>query len=289
MFFMNMFPFFRLCRDDIEGIMALKQLHGNKLDCLYLDSTFLSTDYLHFPKQRESINAILNLTDEWLKAHSKNVVVLRPPAAYGYEFLLIELSQYFKVKIHVSNSTFEDYLYIPELDDVISNNPFHCDRIHLCSSNPNQWLLKECPCLPNLDASHICIIRPTAMKWRHLSASDQIHEKLEEVCNVYRVCYSNHSSLEEIQFLIRYLRPKMIKLNVVPKNSRQRSQMFNIVQAAYKGCENFKFEVMEVEEIAPEHNFQKIISSTQRRSMSLAADEISQFTLKKRPRTSTKF
>lgn len=279
-----------MCRDDIEGIIALKKFHENDsyLDCLYLDSTFLSSDYKHFPKQRESCNTIIKLTDDWLEKHPENIVVLRPPAAYGYEFLLMEMSQYFKVKVHVTNATFKDYLHIPKFDSYISNNLFHCGRIHLCSSNPSKWQLKQCPCVPDLDESHICIIRPTAMKWRHLKASDQYYEKHSDISNVYCVCYSNHSSSDEIKFLISYLQPKKIKLNVVPNNSRQRQEMFNIVRAVTKAYQDSKVEVA-VEEAPIEYNFQKITSTKSRRSMSLAPDEISQLKFKKRPKIITKY
>lgn len=114
----------RLYRDDIEGIIALKKFQDQiSLDCLYLDSTFLSINYVHFPSQRKSVDTIINLTAKWLQAHPKNVLFLRPPANYGYEFLLVQLSQHFKVKIHVANATFQDYQYIPDFDSYISDNP----------------------------------------------------------------------------------------------------------------------------------------------------------------------
>lgn len=276
-------------RDDIEGIIALKKFHEkNHLDCLYLDSTFLSLDYVHFPKQRESINTVIELTEKWLDANPKNVCILRPPANYGYEFLLVQLAQYFKVKIHVTNATFKDYLYIPDFDTYISNNPYHCGRIHLCpSGNANQWQLRKSACLPKLDEQHICIIRPTAMKWKNLAVNDVHYESHSDVPNCYSVCYSNHSSHDEIKFLIQYLRPKRVKLNVLPNNISQRKAMYDAVDAITKEYQTNEQETDTDahESECVEYKFHRIKAAiATKSSMSLAKDEISMLKIKRRKR-----
>lgn len=300
---------FRLCREDIEGIIALKKFREKiTLDYLYLDSTFMSRDYVHFPKQRESIQAIIRLTEKWLAKHDKNIVLLRPPAAYGYEFLLQQLSQHFGVKIHVTNATFKDYLHIPQFDEYMSNNRFRCGRIHLCSKNPTKWQSKECPCLQTkLDEKHICIIRPTAMKWRKLNATDKCFEEHNEETNVYSVCYSTHASLGEIESFVRYLQPKAIKLNVVPKNPKQIQKMYDIVQKMTKEMERgsdcaeattmtkttatptktMKMDLKDTE-MDNAYHFNHIIANKTKRSMSLNSnDEISQLKFRKRPKMSS--
>lgn len=302
---LNVF-FFRLYREDIEGIIALKKFHEKiPLDYLYLDSTFLSVDYMHFPRQRESIQAIIRLTEKWLAKHDKNIVLLRPPAAYGYEFLLQQLSQHFGVKIHVTNATFKDYLHIPQFDMYMSNNRFRCGRIHLCSTNPMKWQSKECPCLPTkLNEKHICIIRPTAMKWRRLTATDTCFEEHNEKTNVYSVCYSNHASLGEIEFFVRYLQPKAIKLNVVPKNVKQIQKMYDILHEMTKDMEGSangaeatetatsttKTIKMDVKDAQADnaYQFNHIIANTKKQTMSstVDADEISQLKFRKRPKIS---
>lgn len=315
-------------REDIEGIIALKKFHGKiPLDYLYLDSTFLSVDYVYFPKQRESIQAIIRLTEKWLAKHDKNIVLLRPPAAYGYEFLLQQLSQHFGVKIHVTNATFKDYLHIPQFDKYMSNNRFRCGRIHLCAKNPTKWQSKECPCLTTkLDEKHICIIRPTAMKWRKLNADDKCFEEHNETTNVYSVCYSNHASLGEIDFFVRYLQPKAIKLNVVPKNAKQIQKMYDILQEMTKEPESepssennseemtttttttttttsssptttisktktVKSDVKDTQTEDNAYQFNHIVANKTKRRLSLSSDdnvdEISLLRFKKRPKFST--
>lgn len=268
------------------------------LDALHLDSTFLSLDYMHFPKQRESIGAIIKLSENWLAKHEKNIVLLRPPAAYGYEFLLQQLSQHFGVKIHVTNATYNDYLHIPQFDMYMSDNRFHCGRIHLCATDPTKWQLRECPCLETkLDEKHMCIIRPTAMKWRHLKATDQCFEEYKGLTNVYSVCYSNHASMTEIEFFVQYLQPKSVKLNVMPKNTEQIQKMYNILQRFAKETEKTIVTVTAtttkttgVDSAHPpnEYRFHRIRANIANRTIPLNPndDEISQLKLKKRPKIS---
>lgn len=269
-------------------MIALKKFQNQiHLDCLYLDSTFLSINYLHFPSQRESVDTIIKLTETWLQAHPKNVVFLRPPANYGYEFLLVQLSQHFKAKIHVTNATFRDYQYIPDFDSYISDNRYHCGRIHLCpSGDNNKWQLKKSTCLPSVHERYVCIIRPTAMKWRNLEANDQHYEMHAGMDNTYSVCYSNHSSHDEIKFLIQYLQPKSVKLNVVPQNICQRNEMYAIVDAITKEYQPKEqtFDMNVEETVCTEYNFVKMTSKTTRRSMSINKDEISLLKIKKRRR-----
>lgn len=252
---------------------------------------------MHFPKQRESIQAIIRLTENWLAKHDKNIVLLRPPAAYGYEFLLQQLSEHFGEKIHVTNATYKDYLHIPQFDMYMSNNRFRCGRIHLCSTNPSKWQLKECPCLQTkLDEKHICIIRPTAMKWRNLNANDTCFEEHNETTNVYSVCYSNHASLGEIEFFVRYLQPNVIKLNVVPKNTKQMQKMYGILDELTKEMERSingegattTKAINEDAQTDNEYQFNHIIANKTKRSMSLNddTDEISQLKFRKRPKIS---
>lgn len=242
---------------------------------------------MHFPTQRESVNTIVKLAEKWLEAHPKNILVLRPPANYGYEFLLVQLSQHFKFKIHVGNATFKDYQYIPDFDTYISNNPYHCGRIHLCASgNANKWNLRKSVCSPSLNERYICIIRPTAMKWKNLNANDQYYDSDNDVANMHSVCYSNHSSYDEIKFLIQYLQPKSIKLNVVPNDVCQRNKMYSILDDITKEYEpnNEQIDMETTESVCTEYNFFKITSNNSKRSMSMSMvkDEISQLKIKKR-------
>lgn len=228
------------------------------LDAAYIDSTFLSLKYHRFPKQQDSVDAIIDLIKIWLQRNVQNIVVIRPPALYGYEFLFTQIVQKLNMKIHMSQATFNDYQFIPELDNCFDRSTVRRQRIHLCSSaecTPTRykWDSKSLVCSPQIDAKHICIIRPTATKWNGLVAGAQITIPHESIPNVHFVCYSNHSSYEEINDLLTYLKPKNVQLNVVPRTSDGKSDMQACLQAIMKKyeCEEMQCEDRNVHEERP--------------------------------------
>lgn len=201
-------------------MFALKKFANSALplDCLYMDSTFFSLEYQYFPSQRQSVETIIKLSKEWLERDPSNVVVIRPPANIGYEFVVTELSISMKQRIHVGNALYAEYCAIPELNTCITQTIEASARIHLCTpqNNNSNWYKRQCGCFPSSSDENICIIRPTAMKWTNIKSTDVAYEKHHTIDNCYFVCYSNHSSYTEIRHLIEYLRPHDIKLNVVP-------------------------------------------------------------------------
>lgn len=198
---------------------ALKKYANSALtlDCLYMDSTFFSLEYQYFPSQRQSVETIIKLSKEWLERDPRNIVVIRPPANIGYEFVVTELSISMKQRIHVGKALHAEYCAIPELSACITQ-AMETVRIHLCTPENNNlsWHKKQCGCFASLNDANICIIRPTAMKWTNIKSTDVGYAKHDTIDSCYFVCYSNHSSYMEIKHLIEYLRPHDIKLNVVP-------------------------------------------------------------------------
>lgn len=229
------------------------------LDCLYMDSTFFSLEYQYFPSQRQSVETIIKLSQQWLGRDPHNIVVIRPPANIGYEFVVTELSISMKQRIHVGNALYAEYCAIPELNTCITQAIETSARIHLCTPEHNHlnWQKKQCGCFPSMNDANICIIRPTAMKWTNIKATDVGYVKHDTIDNCYFVCYSNHSSYMEIKHLIEYLRPHDIKLNVVPTEHHKTQNMIvelkriihtyrSTKKAVVSSCtdfENYKFDI----------------------------------------------
>lgn len=187
-------------------------------------------DYHHFPSQRESVDAIAELCNQWLSRDASNVVALRPPANIGYEFIATEMSKCLKNRIHVSGALYAEYSAIPELDACITRSLEASARVHLCAPEVHssyRWRSKRCVCLTTQKDSNIRIIRPTAMKWKRLHRTDVIYEKDNWNEHIFYVCYSNHSSYSEATHLIEHLKPKDIKMNVVPSDNALRERMIN--------------------------------------------------------------
>ncbi|KAG4066946.1 hypothetical protein HA402_007694 [Bradysia odoriphaga] len=211
---------FRLSKRHMEKIKRLKNLVGS-IDTIYIDSTFLSSDYLNFPGQIRSATTICKIINEWIGKSPKHVISLKMPARYGYEMLYIEIGKRLNVRIHINESEMEKYRFIPELDNVFTTVPSK-SPIHACFDYYNKNG-KSLTCNPHIDPALIRVIKPTAMLWRQWQESSDI-VKLDANKNV-RVCYSNHSSMSEIRDFLLYLKPKNVELNVLPQNELQRKTM----------------------------------------------------------------
>lgn len=223
----------RLSSSNIDEMCALKKFANStsRLDCLYFDSTFFLSEYQYFPSQRQSVETICALASQWINRDPKNIVVMRPPANIGYEFVLLELSNCLRQRIHVSNALYAEYCAIPELSECITQAIEESARIHLCppECSKSKWQCRTCICLPSVNVENVCIIRPTAMKWSNLKPTDDemYYEKCGPNDDLYFVCYSNHSSYREIKYLIEYLKPKDIKLNVMPSETHVKQRMID--------------------------------------------------------------
>lgn len=227
------FRIFRLNQLAIETITAFRDMRNDVLafDSIYIDSTFLSLRYLVFPTQRQSVDQIIALTTNWLTKNDKNVAVIRPPANYGYEFLLGRLAEYFANEIHLSSANVGDYNFIPELDGCYTACVSSKTRIHFqCAALRSNWSSKTILCCPSLHENHIRIIRPTAFKWTDWRENDPLFAPHEDMPETFFVCYSNHSSYTEIKQLIQFIDAKNVKFNVMPTESNRRVEML----AAYR-------------------------------------------------------
>lgn len=222
----------------------------------------------------------------WLDKNENNNIVLRPPALYGYEYLLVEISKHFHQKIHISQQTYADYKFLPEFDNYFSESVKQCERIHLCFGVGNKsWSSKSIACLPDVDEKNICIVRPTAMKWKNWKSNDETYSLHEDISNIYFVCYSTHSSYEEIKDLLIYLKPNCVKLNVIPSDVKDRSDMhktLDMIIAEYKPAKSFSTTTSTEIEIK---DFNRIVinrGDTAHWEMHQHADSISKIKIKRR-------
>uniref|UniRef100_A0A4W3GPU6 DNA repair metallo-beta-lactamase domain-containing protein n=1 Tax=Callorhinchus milii TaxID=7868 RepID=A0A4W3GPU6_CALMI len=73
-----------------------------EIQSLYIDSTFCDPRFYHIPSREECLNGILELVRGWVTLTSYHVVWLNCKAAYGYEYLFMNLSDMFGLKVHVN-------------------------------------------------------------------------------------------------------------------------------------------------------------------------------------------
>lgn len=219
-----LFLFTSLSKRYMLKMNSLKSIVGS-VDTVYVDSTFLSTEYEHFPGQFRSALTICGIINGWVSKSPKHVISLKMPARYGYELLYIKIGKLLKLRIHINEDEIAKYKYIPELDHIfttLSNK----SQIHACFDYHNKNG-KSLTCNPNIDPALIRVIKPTAMIWREWEESMEIFK--EESGEHFRVCYSNHCSMSEIRDFLVYLQPKNVELNVVPTDALKKQKMMDAV------------------------------------------------------------
>ncbi|CAK9811333.1 Protein artemis [Anthophora quadrimaculata] len=195
---------FRINPMDFSKLKGLHYYEDSKLlprtfTKIYLDTTFLSNDFPVFPTRQESLVKICEVTNEWLDKDPRNVVILECSATYGSEFLFVELSKMLNMKIHVRNDVYESYCCIAQLSCYVTNDPYST-AIHGCKRKISSLGLH---CRSDVSNANIMTIIPSVMKWRKRDTSvvgewDKVKER------TFNVCYSTHSSFNELKAFIQY-------------------------------------------------------------------------------------
>jgi len=190
------------------------------LDELYLDTTFCSPLYKTFPTREEAQEEIWRLCKKWVTKNgmykdtrSKHVVLFVLPAKYGYEGILNNIYQKSRNcwRVHVNPSKFSEYLCSTELSSCTADMPHKAEWLHACQTGKrcgNQPMLKSLPCQSG--DFEVCQIRPSAMFFTQKKMAEQVAAGHDRVVSVsqggsnYRVCYSTHSSMDELERFVRH-------------------------------------------------------------------------------------
>jgi len=190
------------------------------LDELYLDTTFCSPLYKTFPTREEAQEEIWRLCKKWVTKNgmykdtrSKHVVLFVLPAKYGYEGILNNIYQKSRNcwRVHVNPSKFSEYLCSSELSSCTADMPHKAEWLHACQTGKrsgNQPMLKSLPCQSG--DFEVCQIRPSAMFFTQKKMAEQVAAGHDRVVSVsqggsnYRVCYSTHSSMDELERFVRH-------------------------------------------------------------------------------------
>lgn len=177
-------------------------LRPRRFDKIYLDTTFLSRDFLHFPTRDESSSRICQISREWLRKDQNNVVVLECSARFGAEYLFMELSKLLNLKVHVKDHVYQALCSVKELSFHITSDAYSTP-LHACGAKTTRSRLN---CRPGIDITNILTVIPSAMKWKGKDTSqvgewDKVRER------TFNVCYSMHSSFNELHAFIQYFNP----------------------------------------------------------------------------------
>ncbi|XP_078052379.1 DNA cross-link repair protein snm1 [Augochlora pura] len=212
---------FRINPVDFPKLKGLHYRKNSKLvpitfTKIYLDTTFLSNDFPSLPSRIESMIKMRDVVQNWLGKDPRNVVVLECSANYGSEFLFVELSKLLNMRIHVKDSVYDSYCRIGELSNHITNDAYSTP-IHACKhkfSSPRLY------CRHDVSVENILTIVPSVMKWRKKDTSiigtwDDVRER------TFNICYSTHSSCNELRAFLRYFKALEIYPCVVKTESEE--------------------------------------------------------------------
>ncbi|WCJ24236.1 DNA repair metallo-beta-lactamase family protein [Euphorbia peplus] len=208
------------CRLTLECLQCLPEKYVGKngkeprcrLDCVFLDCTFGSS-HQTFPSKNSATQQVINCI--W--KHPSAAVVYLTCDLLGQENILADVSRAFGSKIYV------DKAINPECFDsltltaphILSQNP--SSRFHLLGGFPKlheRAAAKFAEAKANFEPQPL-IIRPST-QWYACDADDRIQNKrryneaVRDDCGIWHVCYSIHSSREELEWALKLLAPSLV-------------------------------------------------------------------------------
>ncbi|XP_019399210.1 PREDICTED: protein artemis isoform X1 [Crocodylus porosus] len=207
---------FRLAKGEAA---RMELLHSGKrvkdIQSVYLDTTFCDPRFYHIPSREECLNGILELVRSWITLSRYHVVWLNCKAAYGYEYLFINLSEELGTKVHVNK--LDMFKNMPEILYHVTTD--RRTQIHACRHPRDDEYLRgnRLPCgitSQNGTPLRIISVKPSTMWFGERTRKTDVIVRIGE--SSYRACFSFHSSYSEIKDFLSYIRPVNVYPNVIP-------------------------------------------------------------------------
>ncbi|XP_064905307.1 protein artemis isoform X1 [Columba livia] len=207
---------FRLAKGEAARMELLHSGTGVKdIQSVYLDTTFCDPKFYHIPSREECLNGILELVRSWTSLTPYHVVWLNCKAAYGYEYLFINLSEELGIKVHVNK--LDMFRNMPDILYHITTDRH--TQIHACRHPRDEEYVRgnRLPCgmtCQNGTPLHIISIKPSTMWFGERMKKTNVIVRTGET--TYRACFSFHSSYSEIKDFLSYICPVNVYPNVLP-------------------------------------------------------------------------
>ncbi|KAB0793928.1 hypothetical protein PPYR_13548 [Photinus pyralis] len=211
---------YRVSASDLRKYNAFYSMgEVKRIDKMYLDTTFFNRSYFKLPPRSDSISKICTVIDKWIKQSPAHIINIKPSATYGSEFLFMEISKIVGMPIHVNSKTYNLYKRIPEMDETVTLSA--TTQLHANCGSEFKEICKK-------DKALIRTIIPSTLYWKNRNTDSDCIEIGETGC--YRVCYSCHASLEEIEEFLSFLKPVEVEPCVVPSSPREKEEMFDLLE-----------------------------------------------------------
>nr|XP_026483118.1 protein artemis-like [Vanessa tameamea] len=213
-------------RVNLNDLPSYQHLHVGdepiKLDTMYVDTTFLDSNYENFPRRSESVEKMIFEIRMFLDSDETNAIALHTSAKFGYEFVFNEIYKRLHIKVFVGSDKWRFYSSIPNVVPGVTNNE-KSTRVHLCRNRSENS--SHSSCVQNCYNNYL-FVHLSAMKWLNYK---------EEKCSVVRVspkrmdvCFATHCSKKEIEYFVNYFAPdKIIGFPNEYKRTRKRNELFD--------------------------------------------------------------
>ncbi|KFU92342.1 Protein artemis, partial [Chaetura pelagica] len=207
---------FRLAKGEAARMELLHSgTRVKDIQSVYLDTTFCDPKYYHIPSREECLSGILELVRSWTSLSRYHVVWLNCKAAYGYEYLFINLSEELGFRVHVNK--LDMFRNMPEILYHVTTDRH--TQIHACRHPRDDECFRgnRLPCgmtCQNGTPLHIISIKPSTMWFGERNKKGSVIVRTGE--STYRACFSFHSSYSEIKDFLSYICPVNVYPNVLP-------------------------------------------------------------------------
>ncbi|XP_035188832.1 protein artemis isoform X2 [Oxyura jamaicensis] len=207
---------FRLAKGEAARMELLHSgTRVKDIQSVYLDTTFCDPKFYHIPSREECLNGILELVRSWTSLSRYHVVWLNCKAAYGYEYLFINLSEELGIKVHVNK--LDMFRNMPEILYHVTTDRH--TQIHACRHPRDDDCFRgnRLPCgmtCQNGTPLRIISIKPSTMWFGERIKKTSVIVRTGE--STYRACFSFHSSFSEIKDFLRHICPVNVYPNVLP-------------------------------------------------------------------------
>ncbi|KAM9292982.1 protein artemis [Morus bassanus] len=207
---------FRLAKGEAARMELLHSgTRVKDIQSVYLDTTFCDPKFYHIPSREECLKGILELVRSWTSLTRYHVVWLNCKAAYGYEYLFINLSEELGIKVHVNR--LDMFRNMPEILYHVTTD--RRTQIHACRHPRDDDCFRgnRLPCgmtCQNGTPLHIISIKPSTMWFGERIKKTNVIVRTGE--STYRACFSFHSSYSEIKDFLSYICPVNVYPNVLP-------------------------------------------------------------------------
>ncbi|XP_027495431.1 protein artemis isoform X2 [Corapipo altera] len=216
---------FRLAKGEAARMELLHSgTRVKDIQSVYLDTTFCDPKFYHIPSREECLNGILELVRSWTSLSRCHVVWLNCKAAYGYEYLFVNLSEELGIKVHTNKP--DMFRNMPEILCHLTTDRH--TQIHACRHpwDDDCFRGNRLPCgltCQNGTPLHIISIKPSTIWFGERIKKTNVIVRTGE--RTYRACFSFHSSYSEIKDFLSYICPVNVYPNVLPLGGTEEKVM----------------------------------------------------------------